>query len=179
MFCTNCGAQLPEGSTFCTSCGNKLEANTQAGETTVLSDINNQAPANNYQAPANNYQAPAYVPPAQPFQAAPVGDVTPKSHFDGGLLGLIGVNLVVFFVSAITLGFAWPALWCFRLRWVYSHTVIGGNRLKFNGKGGQLFGKYLLWILLTIVTFSIYSWWIPIKYKKWEISHVVIDSKVI
>lgn len=93
-------------------------------------------------------------------------------------MGLIGVNLAVAFVSFITLGLAWPALWCFRMRWVYKHTVIGGYRLKFTGKGGQLFGKYLLWVLLTIVTLTIYAWWLPIKYKKWEISHVEIDSMI-
>ena len=107
-----------------------------------------------------------------------MGNNWANSYFDGGLLGLIGVNLVVSILSALTLGLAWPALWCYKLRWVYSHTVVGGYRLKFNGKGGQLFGKYILWVLLTIVTLSIYAWWIPIKYKKWETSHVQIDSVV-
>lgn len=32
-FCTNCGAQLPDGSKFCTSCGAKFEAPKPAEET--------------------------------------------------------------------------------------------------------------------------------------------------
>ena len=99
-----------------------------------------------------------------------------NSYFDGKVIGLIGVNLGVFFGSLFSLGFAWPALWCFYLRWIYKHTVVGGYRLKFTGKGIQLFGKYLLWVFLSIITVGIFDLWLPIKYEKWKTSHVVIDK---
>ncbi len=101
-----------------------------------------------------------------------------NSFFDGGLLGLFGVNLCIWFVSLITLGFAWPALHCFKLRWFYRHTCIGGYRLKFTGTGWSLFGHYILWSFLTIITLGIFGFWFGIKLHKWEISHVVIDSVV-
>lgn len=101
-----------------------------------------------------------------------------NSYFDGGLLGLIGVNLASFFLSLITIGLAWPAIYCYKMRWIYRHTVVGGYRLKFNGKGSQLFGKFIVWMLLTIVTATIYAWWLPIKIRKWETKHIEIDSMV-
>lgn len=35
----------------------------------------------------------------------------------------------------------------------------------------QLFGKWVLWLLLTIVTVGIYGFWVNIKLKKWKIQH--------
>lgn len=98
-----------------------------------------------------------------------------KSYFDGGLWGLIGVNIVTWFVSIITFGLAWPALWCYNKRWYYKHTCINGYRLKFTGTGWQLFGKHILWTFLTIITLGIYGFWRGIKLTQWEISHVEID----
>ncbi len=104
---------------------------------------------------------------------------TKESYFDGGLLGLLGVKILSAFVSMITLGFAWPAMYCFEKRWIYKHTVVGGYRLKFTGTGMQLFGKYILWTFLTIITIGIYGLWLPIKYQKWETKHIEIDSQVL
>ena len=50
------------------------------------------------------------------------------------------------------------------------------RRLKFNGTGGQLFGKWILWCLLCIVTVGIYTIWMPVKLLEWETKHVEIDS---
>ncbi len=112
---------------------------------------------------------------ANPPQAIPVTE----SRFEGTFWGNLGVNFVVYFVSIITLSLAWPAMCCFRLRWVYSNTIIGGYRLKFTGTGGQLFGKYISWLLLSIVTIGVYALFVPIKYKKWETKHVEIASKLV
>ncbi len=100
------------------------------------------------------------------------------SYFDGRLIALIGINLLTILVTTITLGFAYPAMYCFKKRWIYASTVINGYRMKFTGTGGQLFGKYILWTFLTIITIGIFALWLPIKYQKWETKHVVIDCKV-
>ena len=101
------------------------------------------------------------------------------SRFEGRLIALIGISLLTGLVTLITLGFAYPAMYCFQKRWQYSNTIINGYRMKFTGTGGQLFGKYIIWLLLSIVTFGIYALWLPIKYQQWEIKHVEIDSIVI
>lgn len=124
MYCIQCGKQIEDGSAYCPECGNKQEAEMRP----VAPEAINMPPF--------SFQQPSPIPVANTNWT--------NSYFDGGLLGLIGVNLAVAFGSFITLGLAWPALWCFRLRWVYKHTVVGGYRLKFTGRGGQLFGKYLL-----------------------------------
>lgn len=53
------------------------------------------------------------------------------------------------------------------------HTVIHGRRLKFNGHGHQLIGKYLLWVFLTIITLGIYGIWLGLGMKKWVVKHTV------
>ena len=93
------------------------------------------------------------------------------SKFTGGLLGLIGINLITRFLSIITLGLAFPALVCMRERWYAKHTFIDGKQLEFDGTGLGLFGSYIKWFLLTIITLGIYSFWLSNKMKKWIISH--------
>ena len=100
------------------------------------------------------------------------------SRFEGRLIALIGINLLTAFLSTITLGFAYPAMYCLKKRWLYSNTIVNGYRLKFTGSGGQLFGKYILWTFLGIITIGIFTLWWPIKYQQWETKHVEIDTYV-
>ncbi|WP_314011819.1 hypothetical protein [Mogibacterium diversum] len=39
--------------------------------------------------------------------------------------------------------------------WEIKHTVIEGRRLEFDGTAVQLFGNWIKWLLLTIVTFEL------------------------
>ena len=94
-----------------------------------------------------------------------------ESKFNDGLLGLIGVNLVQFLITLITLGIGAPWAVCFKERWIASHTVLDGKQLTFDGTGGQLFGTYIKWMLLTIITIGIYSFWLNINMKKWVVKH--------
>jgi uncharacterized membrane protein YjgN (DUF898 family) len=94
-----------------------------------------------------------------------------ESKFTGGLLGLIGVNIITGLVTLLSLGLLTPQIICFRERWVARHTYIDGKRLGFFGNGMQLFGSYIKWFLLTIITFGIYSFWLNIKMKQWIISN--------
>ncbi|MCH5160325.1 MAG: DUF898 family protein [Clostridiales bacterium] len=63
-------------------------------------------------------------------------------------------------------------------RWSASNTVIDGKRLKFDGGGLELFGQYLIWMLLTIVTLGIFSFWLPAKVLRWTVSRTQIDKYV-
>ena len=100
------------------------------------------------------------------------------SRFEGRLIALIGINLLTAFLSTITLGFAYPAMYCFQKRWIYRNTIVNGYRLKFTVRGGQLIGKYILWTFLGIITFGIFTLWWPIKYQQWETKHIEIDCIV-
>ena len=97
------------------------------------------------------------------------------SYFDGGLLGLIGINVLTAVLSFITFGLAYPFVICINLSWKARHTVIGGRRLKFVGTGVGLFANWIKWLLLTIVTFGIYGFWVAIKLIQWETKNTVFE----
>lgn len=94
-----------------------------------------------------------------------------ESKFDGRLIGLIGINILQFLLTVITIGIGTPWAVCMKERWMAKHTVIDGKRLVFDGKGVQLFGQYIKWFLLSIITLGIYSFWLNIKMKQWVVSH--------
>ena len=96
---------------------------------------------------------------------------TEKSYFDGGLLQLIGWQILGGLVTVLTLGICYPWAICMIYRWEAKHTVINGRRLKFNGTAMQLFGNWIKWILLTIITLGIYSFWLNIKLIQWKNKH--------
>ena len=94
-----------------------------------------------------------------------------ESKFTGGLAGLIGISILQFLLTVVTLGLGAPWAVCRKERWIASHTVIDGRQLFFDGTGGQLFGNYIKWFLLTIITLGIYSFWLTINMKKWVVKH--------
>ena len=96
---------------------------------------------------------------------------TEKSYFDGGLLQLIGWQILGGLVTALTLGICYPWAFCMIYRWEAKHTVINGRRLKFNGTAMQLFGNWIKWLLLTIITLGIYGFWVNINLMKWKAKH--------
>ncbi len=94
-----------------------------------------------------------------------------KSYFDGGLLQLIGWQLVGALITLITLGICFPWAYCLIYSWEARHTVVDGRRLTFDGTGMQLFGSWIKWLLLSIITLGIYTFWLGIKLKQWQVKH--------
>lgn len=94
-----------------------------------------------------------------------------ESKFTGGLLGLIGINILQCLINIITLGIAAPWSVCLKERWIAKHTYIDGRQLYFDGTGLQLFGSYIKWFLLTVITLGIYGFWMGIKMKQWVVKH--------
>ncbi|MBR4694231.1 MAG: DUF898 family protein [Bacilli bacterium] len=60
---------------------------------------------------------------------------------------------------------------CMEYNWEIKHTVINGHRLRFDGTAIGLFGNWIKWLLLTIITFGIYGFWVSIALKKWKTKH--------
>ena len=94
-----------------------------------------------------------------------------ESVFIGSTLEFIGISIAYGFLFCITLGIAFPWLECWRYRWEIDNKYIDGSKLYFDGTGAQLFGKYIIWWLLSIITFGIYALFVPVKIKKWITSH--------
>ncbi len=99
--------------------------------------------------------------------------VKSESYFDGDIISYIGLVVLTFLLSVISLGLAFPWVYCMTVRWTTDHTVIEGRRLKFVGTGAGLFGQYIKWFLLSIVTLGIYSFWLYIKLKQWETQNTI------
>ena len=102
---------------------------------------------------------------------------TKNSNFDGNLLQLIGLNLLSVFVVIITFGLAYPSVLCWKEKWLWKHKEIDGHRFVYDGKGIQLIGKWMCWFTLSILTFYIFAWFIPIKIYKWKLSHTHLIIK--
>lgn len=96
-----------------------------------------------------------------------------KSEFTGGLLGLIGVAIVSFLMIVFTFGILLPFAIAYREGWYVSHTYIEGKRLKFVGSGFSLFGQWIKWLLLIIITIGIYGFWVNLKMKQWVVRNTV------
>lgn len=99
-----------------------------------------------------------------------------ESFFDGSTLQLIGVNLLSFFLNTISFGLLYPFTVCFKLRWINKHTVINKKKVVFTGKALNLFGKYILWCFLTIITLGIYGFWLDIKMLQWQTKNIHIKT---
>ena len=94
-----------------------------------------------------------------------------ESHFDGGLLQLIGYSILGVLVTVCTLGICLPWAYTMIYNWEIKHTVINGYRLCFDGTALGLFGNWIKWFLLTVITLGIYGLWVGIKLRKWKVSH--------
>jgi uncharacterized membrane protein YjgN (DUF898 family) len=91
--------------------------------------------------------------------------------FDGGAASYFGVILLAGLVTVCTLGICVPWAICMRYKWRAQHTLIYGNRVKFTGSGAGLFGNWVKWWLLCIVTLGIYSFWVVPRLIGWIVEH--------
>lgn len=62
-------------------------------------------------------------------------------------------------------------------KWLAKHTIINRKRIVFNGSSLSLIGHYLLWWFLTVITFGIYGFWLPIKMENWKAQNTHIRLK--
>lgn len=93
------------------------------------------------------------------------------SYFDGGLFQYIGYVILGFLVTALTFGICYPWAITMKMNWKVKHTVIEGERLRFEGTAIGLFGMWIKWLFLIIITCGIYSFWVFIALEKWKTKH--------
>lgn len=97
--------------------------------------------------------------------------------FDGWFGQQALITLLGAVISVLTLGLALPAAATASARWRATHTVLDGRRLTFDGKGAQLFGHYIKWWLLSVVTLGIYAWFIPNRLRAWKAKHTHCENE--
>ena len=145
-FCKNCGAQMNDGARFCGRCGATVDVNQNNG----------------YYAP----QAPVY-------NVNMNMNANPRvSTWDGGVFETVVNSIVASLIMTFTCGIATPWAVCYMMKFIIEHAVIDGKRMTFDGTGGQLFGNWIKWFLLTLITCGIYSFWVAPRLYKWVASHI-------
>lgn len=96
-----------------------------------------------------------------------------RSYWDGGIFETFLNGLIAGLICTVTFGIATPWAICYLLKFVVERTVVDGKRLTFNGTGGQLFGKWLLWNVLSFITLGIYGmFWATPRMYQWVVSHI-------
>ena len=96
------------------------------------------------------------------------------STFTGTCGGYFGMMLTTALLSLIP--FCMPFAICRLKRWECAHTKIVGMRLKFEGRAGNLLGRFFVWGFFTIITIGIYGIFIaPVRMKQWEASNTIFD----
>ena len=99
------------------------------------------------------------------------------SYFDGGVLELIGWKILAFLVTGVTFGLATPWAQCMLYNYRFKHTVYNGKRLKFNGKGGDLFVNMFKWFFLTLITLGIYGFFVPVRKAQWVVGNLQYEDE--
>lgn len=190
--CPSCGAAYTQGARFCPSCGKPLNGETKAAQQSVQP----VQPAQNQTARQADYipSVPPAAAPQQPPRMGPMPSAVPgpavpapgahgilphtyaPSKFTGGAFGRFGVNLLVVIVTAVTLTLGLPAMICFKQRYMTKRTYINGRRLTFDGRAVQLIGRYILWLLLSVITLGIYLLFLTNATRKWTVSHTHFEG---
>jgi len=99
------------------------------------------------------------------------GSVMRESKFDGSVLETLLYGIGASLLISFTCGIATPWAVCLMWNFIISHVVIDGRRLTFDGTGGELFGNWIVWFLLSLVTCGIYSIWVTPKMYNWVAKH--------
>lgn len=101
--------------------------------------------------------------------------VSKQNCFDGKVLGFVGWCILSSIVTSITFGILCPLAVSWMCKWFASHTVIEGKRYEFTGDWLSLLGKYIIWLILCIITLGIYSFALPVKFWNW----IVVNTKTV
>lgn len=196
MFCPNCRANVPDGTAFCTSCGYNLAANAAPAApannapenaNSINNTINNVSGAVGNAVSSvggavgnafNSIGGGAVGNAFNSFTGGPDYNPNPFSNstWDGGVVDTIVNSIVASLIMTCTCSIAAPWAICYMMKFIISHTVIDGKRLKFDGDGGSLFAQWIKWLLLCVVTCGIYSFWVAPRLYKWVASHIHFED---
>jgi len=95
-----------------------------------------------------------------------------ESKFSGRVLQIFLFCIWAPILFVISLGLATPFIECTVIRWICNNSTIGGKRYKFNGTALGMFGRWIIWYLLTIITIGIYGFWSIRNQIRWVIENI-------
>lgn len=100
-----------------------------------------------------------------------IQDVMPKPtrfSFDGGAATYVGTALLGILITTFTLGICYPFAVVLTERWRCKHTFIDGQQLAFTGQAVGLWGRWMWWLLLSIITVGVFLLWVAPRMQKWK-----------
>lgn len=96
-----------------------------------------------------------------------------ESYSDVKVWPLFGWTLLAGLLTSVSCGIAYPWAYCMVRSYTIGHRVVNGKRLAFDGRGEQLIGNWIIWLLLSIVTLGIYAiFLVPVKLEQWDGKHI-------
>jgi len=95
--------------------------------------------------------------------------------FNGSAASYLGTGILSFLVTVFSFGLLAPLAICWIYDWEISNLVVNGQRLKFQGSAFGLFGHWIKWWFLSLITLGIYSFWIYPNLQKWKADNTVLS----
>ena len=87
--------------------------------------------------------------------------------FDGGALTYLGTGILALVITVFSAGILYPFAIVLKQRWRAKHSYIDGMQLIFTGSAWGLFGNWLKWLFLSIITAGIYLFWVGPRIQRW------------
>ncbi len=81
--------------------------------------------------------------------------------FDGGALTYLGTGILALVITIFSAGILYPFAIVLKQRWRAKHSYI------FTGSAWGLFGNWLKWLFLSIITLGIYLFWVGPRIQRW------------
>lgn len=98
-------------------------------------------------------------------------DKSKKFTFDGGAGTYLGTVILASAITIFTFGIFYPYALVLMQRWKAKHTYLDGVGLEFRGTAVGLFGHWIKWFLLCVITLGIYGLWVAPKLQKWIVEN--------
>lgn len=115
---------------------------------------------------------PSQTPGALAVPGGPVPGVQ-LYQFRGGAGSWFGTQILGLIVTVCTLGICYPFAVVLVERWRAKNTYLQGRQLQFIGTGWGIFGLWVKWFLLCVVTLGIYSFWVYPRLTQWKVEKTV------
>lgn len=94
-------------------------------------------------------------------------------QFSGGAASWFGTQILGVLITICTIGICYPFAVVLVERWRAKNTFLHGRQLLFIGTGWGIFGLWIKWLLLSIITLGIYTFWVYPRLMQWKVENTV------
>ncbi|MEC5179480.1 DUF898 family protein [Arthrobacter sp. CG_A4] len=94
-------------------------------------------------------------------------------QFRGGAASWFGTQILGVLITICTIGICYPFALVLVERWRAKNTYLHGRQLMFVGTGWGIFGLWIKWALLSIITLGIYTFWVYPRLMQWKVEKTV------